>query len=103
MPLSPIFFLEHFADDDNKDPIYTSHSSRVGRNSSPRLAEVALNQRNAHTNSKVEHVASMVCCNVVDSSNTSETLRLEFDATEMRLINWALEKIYFEVCAHIVP
>ena len=40
---------------------YTSHLSPVECNSSPRnLAEIALNHRNDHTNSKVEHVASIV-------------------------------------------
>ena len=47
--------------------------SRVECNlSSRKLAQIALNQRNARTNSKVEHVASMVYCIVVESSNTSE-------------------------------
>ena len=38
-------------------PIYTSHFSRIECNSSPKkLAEVASNQRNDHTNNKGEHV-----------------------------------------------
>ena len=51
-----------------------SHFSRIECNSSPRkLAEIALNQRNAYTNSKVEHVSSIVYCNAVEwSNNTSE-------------------------------
>ena len=54
-------------------PIYTSHFSRVEYNSSPRkLTEIALNQRNSHTNSNVEHVASMVHCNVFESSNANQ-------------------------------
>ena len=49
--------------------IYTSHFSRVQYNSSSRkLVEIAINQCNAHRNSKVEHVASMVYCNVVESA-----------------------------------
>ena len=42
-------------------PIYMSHFSRIECNSSPpKLAEVASNQRNAHTNYNVEHV--LPCC-----------------------------------------
>ena len=62
-------------------------------NVSPRkLAEIASNQRNALTNSKAEHAASLVYCNVVESSNTSEISAawITFDATEMRCINWVL-------------
>ena len=73
-------------------PIYTFHFSRVKYNSSPtKLAEIALNQQ-ARTNSKVEHVASIVYCNVVESSNTSEISAawITFDVTEMRCINWTL-------------
>ena len=42
--------------------MYTSYFSRVQYDSSPRkLSEIiALNQRNAHTYSKVEHIVSMV-------------------------------------------
>ena len=52
------------------------------------VTEIALNQCNAHTNSNVEHVASMVYCIVVESNNTSEISAawITFDTTE---INWA--------------
>ena len=44
-----------------KAQLYTSHFSHIECNSSPRkLAEIALNQRTAHTSSKVEHIASLV-------------------------------------------
>ena len=54
-------------------------------NSSPRkLAAIALNQRNVHTKSQVEHVASMVYCNIVESSNNSEISAAWIDTVSVR-------------------
>ena len=55
--------------------------SRVKCNSSrpKKLAEIALNQCSAHTNSKVEHVASMVYCNVNTSKISAALTRLKCD------------------------